>query len=188
MLGGDLYVGVMTIIGSVREILSLPVGGISSGAQPVLGFNYGAGKYRRVKEGIRFMSFLGIAYTAIAWIVVMIIPEALLSLFGCDAEAISTGAEMMNIYFFGFVFMSLQFVGQSTFQGLGKAKNAIIFSLLRKAFIVVPLTFILPHWFGVCGVFLAEPISNAIGGLACFMTMWFGLYRKLPDDSQGIPR
>ena len=177
--GGDLYVGVMTIINSVREILSLPVGGISSGAQPVLGYNYGAGKNERVKEGIRFMSMLGIAYTAFAWIIVMLLPGFLMGIFTDDLETIRIGAPMLNLYFFGFVFMSFQFVGQSTFQGLGKAKQAIFFSLLRKAMIVVPLTYLLPLWFGVEGVFLAEPISNAIGGLACFITMWFTLYRKL---------
>lgn len=179
LYGGDLYVRVMTVIGSVREILSLPVGGISSGAQPVLGFNYGADRPERVKEGIRFMSFLGIAYTALAWVVVMLIPGQLISIFTPAQETIVTGARMMNIYFFGFVFMSFQFVGQSTFQGLGKARQAIFFSLLRKAMIVAPLTLLLPLRFGVEGVFLAEPISNAIGGLACFLTMWFTLYRKL---------
>ena len=78
--------------------------------------------------------------------------------------------------------MAFQFAGQSVFQALGKAKRAIFFSLFRKVFIVVPLTLILPNMgFGVIGVFLAEPISNAIGGLACFVTMWFTLYRKLED-------
>lgn len=177
--GGDLYVCVMTAINSVREILSLPVGGISNGAQPVLGFNYGANRPERVKEGIRFMSLLGVAYTALAWLVVMVLPAQMIAIFTPDAATIQTGARMLNIYFFGFVFMSFQFVGQSTFQGLGKAKQAIFFSLLRKAMIVVPLTLLLPLWFGVEGVFLAEPISNAIGGLACFLTMWFTLYRKL---------
>lgn len=177
--GGDLYVRIMTVIGSVREILSLPVGGISSGAQPVLGYNYGAGRNDRVKEGIRFMSLLGVVYTAVAWAIVMLIPQQLISIFSSEAETIITGAQMMNIYFFGFVFMSFQFVGQSTFQGLGKAKQAIFFSLFRKALIVVPLTCLLPLFFGVEGVFLAEPISNAIGGLACFITMWVTLYRRL---------
>ncbi len=180
--GGDLYVGIMTVIGSVREILSLPVGGISNGAQPVLGFNYGAKRYDRVREGIRFMSLLGMGYTALAWIVVMLIPGPLLSIFADDAATIEVGARMMNIYFFGFVFMSFQFVGQSTFQSLGKAKHAIFFSLLRKAMIVTPLTMLLPRFFGVEGVFLAEPISNAIGGLACFITMWLTVYRKLPKE------
>ena len=76
--------------------------------------------------------------------------------------------------------MAFQFVGQSSFQSLGKAKQAIFFSLLRKAIIVVPLTVMLPALgFGVKGVFLAEPISNAIGGLACFLTMWLTIYRKM---------
>ena len=76
--------------------------------------------------------------------------------------------------------MAFQFAGQSAFQGLGRSKNAIFFSIFRKVVIVVPLTLLLPQMgFGVVGIFLAEPISNAIGGLACFVTMWRTLYRKL---------
>lgn len=178
--GGDLYVGIMTVLGSVREILSLPVMGLSSGAQPVLGFNYGAKKNGRVKEGIRFTSVLGVLYTLCAWIVVMLVPRQMMGIFSGDPAIVSVGAEMLNIYFFGFVFMAFQFVGQTAFQGLAKAKQAIFFSLFRKAVIVVPLTLLLPGLgFGVRGVFLAEPISNAIGGLACFLTMWQVIYRKL---------
>ena len=78
VFGGDLYVGIMTVINSVREIMSLPVSGLTSGSQPVLGYNYGAGKYDRVKSGIRFTAAIGIAYTALAWIIVLIIPKQLL--------------------------------------------------------------------------------------------------------------
>ncbi len=178
--GGDLYVGIMTVVNSVREMISLPVTGLSHGAQPVLGFNYGAGEKRRVKKGVRFTALLGVAYTAICWVLVMLIPEFLIGIFSEDPATITSGAKMLNIYFFGFVFMAFQFVGQSTFQALGKAKQAVFFSLLRKAFIVVPLTLLLP-WvgFGVEGIFWAEPISNAVGGLACFITMYFTVYRKL---------
>lgn len=178
--GGDLYVGILTVLGSVREILSLPVMGVSNGAQPVLGYNYGAGKNERVKEGIRFTAVLGFVYTMLAWIVVMLIPRQLIGVFSSDPRTVSTGAQMLGLYFFGFFFMAFQFVGQTTFQALGKAKQAIFFSLFRKAIIVVPLTLLLPAAsFGVEGVFLAEPISNAIGGLACFITMWVMIYRKL---------
>lgn len=178
--GGDLYVGILTVINSVREMASLPVSGISSGAQPVMGYNYGAGKKDRVKESIRFTAILGTAYTLLAWIVVMLIPGQLMGIFSDSTQTIEVGARMMNIYFFGFVFMSFQFAGQTTFQALGRARQAIFFSLLRKVFIVVPLTLILPAiGFGVEGVFLAEPISNAVGGLAAFLTMWFTVYRKL---------
>lgn len=178
--GGDLYVGIMTILNSVREMLTLPVMGISNGSQPILGYNYGAKLYHRVKEGIRFTSLVGISYTALVWIFVMACPNLLISIFSNDSAMLELGPQSLNLYFFGFCFMAFQFAGQSVFQALGKAKKAIFFSLFRKVFIVVPLTLLLPKMgFGVNGVFLAEPISNAIGGLACFLTMWFTLYKKL---------
>lgn len=178
--GGDLYVGIMTVLNSVREILSLPVSGITSGAQPVLGYNYGAKEYDRVKSAIRFTALIGTAYTVLAWIGIMVFPNTLVGIFTNDLTVLEKGPQALNIYFFGFFFMSFQFAGQTVFQALGKAKHAVFFSLLRKVFIVVPLTILLPAiGFGVNGVFLAEPISNAIGGLACFITMWLTVYRKL---------
>ena len=178
--GGDLYVGIMTVLSSVREMVSLPISGLTHGSQPILGFNYGANKNERVKEGIRFTAILGVGYLMAAWITVMLIPRTLMGIFSEDAATITQGAKMLNIYFFGFVFMAFQFSGQTTFQALGKAKHAIFFSLLRKVIIVVPLTLLLPAvGFGVEGVFLAEPISNLIGGLAAFITMWITVYRRL---------
>lgn len=180
--GGDLYVGVMTVINSTREILSLPVSGITNGAQPVLGYNYGAGEYDRVRQGIRFTAVLGIVYTLLAWLLVILNPHLLLSVFTEDVLMIEAGVDAMRLYFFGFFFMAFQFTGQSAFTALGDSRHAIFFSLLRKAVIVAPLTVLLPKiGFGVNGVFLAEPVSNAIGGLACFVTMYVTLYRKLAD-------
>lgn len=180
--GGDLYVGVMTVINSTREILSLPVSGITNGAQPVLGYNYGAGEYDRVRQGIRFTAVLGIVYTLLAWLLVILNPHLLLSVFTEDVPMIEAGVDAMRLYFFGFFFMAFQFTGQSAFTALGDSRHAIFFSLLRKAVIVAPLTVLLPKiGFGVNGVFLAEPVSNAIGGLACFVTMYVTLYRKLAD-------
>lgn len=185
VFGGDLYVGIMTVINSVREIMSLPVSGLTSGSQPVLGYNYGAGKYDRVKSGIRFTAAIGIAYTALAWIIVLIIPKQLMGIFTEDAQTIAYGAEALKTYFFGFMFMAFMFTGQSTFTALGYSKHAIFFSLLRKAIIVVPLVIILPRiGFGVMGVFLSEPISNVIGGLASFITMYVTVYRKLKSETE----
>lgn len=179
--GGDLYVGIMTIINSIREIASLPITGLSSGAQPVLGFNYGANKPKRVKDGIRFMSAAGALYTAAVWLVIELAPAAFIRIFSTSAQTVEFGIRAVRLYFLGFVFMSLQFMGQSAFVGLGKAKRAVFFSLLRKVVIVVPLTIFLPMLMGLGtdGVFIAEPVSNLIGGAACFLTMWITLYRKL---------
>lgn len=182
--GGDLYVGIMTVTNSIREIFMLPISGIVQGAQPVISYNYGAKKYDRVKAGIRFNTIIGVTYTMFAWALVLTAPRLWFGIFSDDVQMLEAGIDMVKIYFFGFVFMALQFAGQSTFQALGDAKHAIFFSLLRKAIIVVPLTLILPMFgFGVKGVFLAEPISNVIGGIACYMTMRLTVYRKLGVSS-----
>lgn len=181
--GGDLYVGVMTVIDSVREIVQLPNSSISSGAQPVIGYNYGAKKYSRVRAGIRFMTLAILTYTAAAWGAVLALPKFFMGLFTDSREMIDMGVSAMRIYFIGFVFMTFQSSGQATFTGLKCPKRAIFFSLFRKVVIVVPLTILLPRLgFGVNGVFLAEPISNLVGGLACYITMWLTLYRKLPKS------
>ncbi len=177
---GDLYVGVMTVINSIREIITMPVQGITSGCQPVLGYNYGAGQYQRVRQGIRFTTVLTVVYSVAVWAVVMLLPEPLIRIFNNEPDLIAAGIPAFRIYFATFFFMSFQFIGQSVFVGLGRSKNAIFFSLLRKAFIVAPLTLILPAvGFGADGVFLAEPISNVLGGLACILTMYFTVYRRL---------
>ena len=178
--GGDLYVGIMTVLNSVREITMLPISGIVSGSQPVISFNYGAKEYERVKSGISFNTFIGSAYTMVAWLLIILFPGFWFGIFSDDLAMLNEGIDMLKIYFFGFVFMALQFAGQSTFQALGDAKHAIFFSLLRKAIIVVPLTLLLPMvGFGVKGVFLAEPVSNVIGGITCYATMRMTIYRKL---------
>ncbi|MBR5617505.1 MAG: MATE family efflux transporter [Oscillospiraceae bacterium] len=180
--GGDIFIGVMTVTNSVREIFHLPVSGLMGGAQPVISFNYGARAYGRVKEAIRFNTVIGVVYTMVSWLFVVLFPEFWFRIFSDDLTLLQTGVPMLRIYFFGFVFMSLQFAGQSVFQAVGDAKHAIFFSLLRKAFIVVPLTLLLPAvGFGVTGVFLAEPVSNIIGGLASYLTMRMTVYRRLGD-------
>ena len=178
--GGDLYVGIMTVINSIREIIMMPVSGSTNGAQPVIGYNYGAMKKDRIKSGIKVMSISCIIYTTLIWITLCIFPEFFITIFNNDSKLISNGIPSMHIYFFGFFMMSLQFSGQATFQALGQSKQAIFFSLLRKIVIVVPLTVYLPKIFdlGTHGVFLAEPISNLIGGIACYLTM-IHIVRKL---------
>ena len=92
-------------------------------------------------------------------------------LFTHDEAMIEASVSALRIYFFGFFFMAFQTAGQQTFVALGKAKQAVFFSLFRKVIIVVPLTIVLPFFFGINGVVIAEPISNVIGGLAAYLSM-----------------
>ncbi len=188
--GGDIYVTVMTVINSVRDLIGMPTGGITSSAQPVISYNYGARKYSRVRKAIKFSAVILIAYTLVAWFVVFITPEFFIKIFNDDPAMLQVGVKGLHIYFFGFCFMALQSVGQSTFTALGKSKSAVFFSIFRKVIIVLPLIYILPGVFGLGtdGIFLSEPISNLIGGGACTVTMLLTVYRRLkqlPDDTDG---
>ena len=187
--GGDLYVGVMTVINSIREVISMPVSGITSGCQPILGYNYGAGQYGRVREGIRFTALVTVGYSVAMWAVTLAIPGLLIRIFNDEPALIAAGIPAIRMYFATFFFMSFQFIGQSVFVGLGRSKYAVFFSLLRKAFIVAPLTLLLPGMgLGVNGVYLAEPISNVLGGLSCLITMYFVVYRPLGRCAGGENR
>lgn len=181
--GGDLYISVMTVINSVRQIAQTPVLALSDGASPVISYNYGARMADRVRKAIRFMTQLGFGYTLLIWGLISLFPEVFIRIFNQDPELLAAAVPSLHIYFFGFVMMAFQFSGQSVFKSLNKAKLAIFFSLLRKAIIVVPLTLLLPHLggLGVNGVFLAEPISNLIGGLACYITMRLTVMPELSE-------
>lgn len=171
--GGDIYISTMTVINSVRQIAQTPVMAISDGASPVISYNYGAGAYHLVRKAIRFMTQLGFGYTLVIWGFLSAFPAFFIQIFNRDAGLLAVSVPALHIYFFGFFMMAFQFSGQSVFKSLNKAKYAVFFSILRKAVIVVPLTLLLPRicGLGVNGVFLAEPISNFIGGLACYITM-----------------
>ena len=179
--GGDLYVGVMTIINSVREVVSTPINGVTSAAQPVMGFNYGAQEYRRVRSGIVFTTIVCVVYTTAVWLLLFLFPRFFIGLFTGEEALREAAVPSMHIYFFGFFMMSLQMAGQSAAVALGRSKQAVFFSLFRKVIIVTPLTLLLPHLFGlgVNGVFLAEPISNFIGGGACYITMLLTIWREM---------
>ncbi len=183
--GGDIYIGIMTVLNSVRDVVSLPLHGFTNAAQPVIGYNYGARKLDRIRQIIRFTTPVTVVYMALCWLIIFLLPQPIMHVFNSDPELLAKGTPAMHLFFFGFFFMAFQSVGQSTFVGLGKSKQATFFSLFRKVIIVVPLTIILPRigGLGVMGVFLAEPISNFIGGLCCYCTMLWTV-RHLSDSKQ----
>ena len=179
--GGDIYISVMTIISSVRQLVETPIYAMNEGTSPILSYNYGARRPKRVKKAGLEMGFMILLYTAIVWSVILFAPEFLIRIFSSDAELIRDAIPALKIYFAAFIFMDLQYIGQTVFKSLNKKKQAIFFSLLRKVFIVVPLTYLLPYAMnmGTKGVFLAEPVSNVIGGSACFLTMLFTILPEL---------
>ena len=178
--GGDFYISVMTILSSIRQMLDTPVHAIVEGSSPILSYNYGAHRPKKVIKAATTMFVLGVVYIFIMWSIILLAPHALISIFSSDPVLIADSVPALKLYFSAFIFMLFQFEGQTVFKSLNKKKQAIFFSLLRKVFIVVPLTYLLPYAFhmGTNGVFLAEPVSNIIGGTLCFITM---LLTVLPE-------
>ena len=185
--GGDLYVGIMTVLNSIRDIVQLPISGLGTAAQPVMGYNYGAHKYDRVKQTIHFATVLCIIYMISAWVLVMKFATPIISVFTSDPTMISLGRTAIRIYFSGFFISSLQYSGQAVFVGLGQSKFAAVFSLFRKVGVVIPLTLILPVvGMGVNGVLLAEPISNVVSSILCFITMLVHTRKLLKPESESL--
>lgn len=179
--GGDVYISTMTIINSVRQILDTPVLAIADGASPILSYNYGAKRYDNVKKAIRFITLSALVYTGATWVLILLFPEMFIGIFNNDDSLLTVAVPALHIYFFAFIFQALQYSGQTVFKSLNKKKQAIFFSLLRKVVIVVPLTFLLPYVgnLGANGVFVAEPVSNFLGGSACFLAMMLTVMPEL---------
>ena len=171
--GGDIYISVMTIVSSVRQLVETPIHAMNEGSSPILSYNYGARRPKRVRKAGIVMSIMVLGYTAIMWGLIILAPRTLIQIFSSDTVLIDNSVTALNQYFAAFIFMDLQYIGQTFFKSLNKKKQAIFFSLLRKVFIVVPLTYFMPYVLnmGTDGVFLAEPVSNVIGGSLCFITM-----------------
>ena len=182
-VGGNIYVSIMTIVNSARQMMETPLVAIVEGSSPVISYNYGANRYDRVKKSSAVMFGLSLAYTFLIWVVIRLFPAQIIGIFSDDTTILADAIPAFNLYFSTFIFMTFQHVGQIIFKSLGKKVHAIFFSIFRKVIIVVPLTYMLPYMFdmGTDGVFAAEPISNVVGGLACFITMLIVVHNMLDN-------
>ena len=171
--GGDIYISVMTIVSSVRQLVETPIYAINEGTSPILSYNYGARRPCRVRKAGAMMALMILGYTAVMWSIIIIAPKTLIGIFSSDATLMKDAVPALKQYFAAFICMDMQYIGQTVFKSLNKKKQAIFFSLL-------PITYLLPYAFhmGTDGVFLAEPVSNVIGGGLCFITM---LLTVLPE-------
>lgn len=187
MYGGDLAVGAMTIMSSIMQIVTLPMLGLSQGAQPIISYNFGAKKYHRVKKTFKVLLASCLIYTITMWGALMIFPEFFVSIFNNKPELVEITSYSMKIFFAGIIIFGGQIACQQTFLALGQAKISLFMAILRKIVLLIPLIFILPK-FGfmenkLTAVLLAEPISDIIAALTT-MTIFTIFYKKTFNDSQ----
>ena len=186
VLGGDSWVGAMTVISSIREVLLTVMHGVSGAAKPIMSYNYGAKQFKRVKSASNYMLVIVLGYFILVWALLMFVPGFFAGLFTEESGVYQCSITAIRVFFCLQFFMALQTTGQSTFTSLGMARHALFFSLFRKAILVIPLVYILPNMFnlGVLGVFAAEPVSDVIGATACFVTMKAATAKKLREGAE----
>ena len=186
LLGGDAWVGAMTVISSIREVALTVMHGMSGAAKPIMSYNYGAKQFKRVRSTSNCLLVIVLVYYLLIWILLMAWPGFFAGLFTEEGDVYRCSITAIRVFFCLQFFMAMQSTGQSTFTALGMAKHALFFSLFRKVILVIPLVFILPNLFnlGVLGVFAAEPVSDVIGGTACFVTMKIATRKKLREGAE----
>lgn len=158
--GGDLYVGSMTILQSVMQLVVIPIQGFTQGIQPIISYNFGAHKFDRVKKTYQLTIAFTFVVASIACICTVLFPTVFARIFTSNQELIQLIGKVMPVFMAGIWIFGIQMGCQTTFMGLGQAKISLFIALLRKVFLLIPLALILPKFFGVMGVYYAEPISD----------------------------
>lgn len=158
--GGDLYVGSLTIMQSVMQLFSAPLSGYTQGVQPIVSYNFGAGKFDRVRTTYRYMIFGSFLISFVTAASAMIFPEFYAMMFTNEGDLVALTGKVMPVFMAGMLIFGLQNGIQPTFLGLGQAKISLFIALLRKVILLVPLALIFPNFFGVMGVYYAEPVAD----------------------------
>ncbi len=162
--GGDAAVGAMTIASTVMQMVWIPTQGLGQGAQPIISYNYGAKNPERVRQGFRALLRVSLGVLMVFWLLVQSFPAFFVRIFNSDPELLDIAVWTLRLYTAVLGFFGIQMAVQQTFMALGKAKASLFIACLRKVVLLIPLIYILPHFFEnkVFAVFLAEPVSDSI--------------------------
>ena len=181
--GGDVAVGAMTVMTSLNQLITMPLQGICQGGQPLISYNYGAGKLQRVKEAFFCQFIVCVAYTTVFWLLIQFFPGFFAGIFTSDQQLVSYTAWALRIFLACAFSVGFQISCQQAFMALSQAKISLLMACLRKIVLLIPLIFILPNFFEnkVMAVFLAEPVSDLIAAAVttgCFFAFFTKLMKK----------
>jgi putative MATE family efflux protein len=185
--GGVLAVAAFGIVNRVLMLILMPVMGISQGAQPIIGYNFGAGNYLRVIEVVKLASLAATGFCVLGFAVVQIFDEQIVHLFNGNLELVRLGATGLKTYLLLLPIIGIQLIGANYYQAVGKAGYAVAFNLLRQIILLIPMVYILPQFLGLTGIWMAGPVSD-LG--ASLVTVWFmaremkGLERRSLTDQR----
>lgn len=185
--GGDTAVGAMTVLTSINQLMTMPLSGVCQGGQPLISYNYGAKKFGRVKEAFFCQFFTCVGYTVVFWLVLMLFPNFFAGIFTSDVALVDYTAWAIKVFLALGFSVGFQISCQQAFMALGQAKISLIMALLRKVFLLIPMIFILPHFFAdkTFAVFLAEPVSDIIAA-AVTTFMFFRFFLRMLRENKSV--
>lgn len=184
--GGNIAVAAMGVINSITMLILMPIFGINQGVQPIIGFNYGAKKFVRVKHALKLAILFATSISTLGFIIIQLFPEALISLFGKNnAQLIQIGSHGIRIYLAMLPIVSFQIVSSNYFQAVGKPRHSMFLSLSRQVIVLIPLLLILPPIFKLNGVWMAGPAADFAASLltAIFIFIEMRHLDRLHGDS-----
>lgn len=157
-----IYINIITIMLLVMQIIMLPLMGLAQGATPVISYNYGAGKIERVKEAFKILLITSLIYSFAFYLIIFIAPNLFIRIFNSNPNVLQIAPNIFRIFFIGISIMGIQIACQNTFMALKQPVISLFLALLRKIVLLIPLTLILPKYFGINGVFYAEAIADIV--------------------------
>ncbi len=173
--GGDLAIGAYGIVNRLAFIVLMIVMGLNQGMQPIAGYNYGARQYKRVIHVLKITIFYATAVTTFGFLIGMLMPRWVVSIFTSDAELIRIASKGLRIVIAVFPIVGFQIVTSNFFQSIGMAAKAIFLSLTRQLVVLLPCLLILPHFFGTKGVWFSMPVSDFIAVVIAAVMLFFQL-------------
>lgn len=178
MYGGDIYVGTLTILQSVMQLVVIPVQGFSQGVQPIISYNYGAENIQRVRSTFKIALSIIWGFSFVFAGIVILCPRVFVRLFTNDSQMLELAASKLPLFMAGLLIFGIQMTCQNTFMGLGKAKISLFIALWRKVILLIPLALILPQFFGVDGIYWSEPIADTVSALTAGVLFILAVWRK----------
>ncbi|MFA7572904.1 MAG: MATE family efflux transporter [Lutispora sp.] len=173
--GGDIAVSAMGVINNVAMLFMMTVFGINQGAQPIIGFNYGAKKYDRVKTTLKYAIGAATTVVTIGFILTRLFPTQIIGIFSDDPQLIELGAKGLKRFLIFWPIVGFQVVSSSYFQAVGKAKQSMFLSLSRQVIILIPMIIILPKFLGLIGLFTAGPVADLVSSILTAIFLFYEL-------------
>ncbi|HSL86816.1 MAG TPA: MATE family efflux transporter, partial [Bacteroidales bacterium] len=171
--GGPLAIGAFAAINSVVILFFMPIFGMNQGLQPIIGFNYGAKNYQRVKDALKVGIIAATAVCTFGFILIQLFPHAFINFISSDPDIREMGVEGLRRFMLLMPVIGMQIISSNFFQAIGMAKKAFVLSMLRQVIFLIPLILILPRYLGLIGLWTAVPISDFFATVATLTVLYF---------------